>query len=132
VTPQNPSVENTNQAPNRRFSNPTKVYKRRSPHNSLVVKSLFGQRLPLSPMALQPWITNAFKPLGMSEIHGCPHAMHDKFDKWLPKFHGNNFISAKEHIDTFYACFQNHPLNNDDEDVVTKLLVASLVENARK
>ena len=29
-------------------------------------------------------------------------------------------------------CFQNHPLNNDDEDVVMKLFVASLVEDARK
>jgi hypothetical protein len=56
------------------------------PHNSLVVKSLFGGRLPLSPMAQQPWVTNAFKPLDMSTIQGYPHAMPQKFDKWLPKF----------------------------------------------
>jgi hypothetical protein len=65
---ENPSVENTNPRPNRRFANPTKVYKRRPPHNSHVVKSLFGQRLPLSPMDLQPWVSNAFKPLDMSGI----------------------------------------------------------------
>jgi predicted NACHT family NTPase len=58
--------------------------------------------------------------------------MSEKFDKWLPKFPANNVNSIEEHIDTFYVCFQNHPLNNDDEDVVMKLFVASLVENERK
>jgi hypothetical protein len=115
VIPQNPSVENTNQSPDRKSVNPTKICKRRPLHNSPVVKSLFGQRIILSPMDLQPWITNAFK-----------------FDKWLPKLPGNNVISAKEHIDTFYAFFQNHLLNNDDDDVVMKLFVASLVENEIK
>jgi hypothetical protein len=83
-------------------------------------------------MALQPWVTNAFNPLDMFGIQGYPHAMPDKFDKWFPKFPGNNVIIVEEHIDTFYACFQNHLLNNDDEDVVMKLFAVSLVENARK
>jgi hypothetical protein len=68
----------------------------------------------------------------MSAIQGYPHAMPQKFDKWLPKFPGNNVITVEEHVDAFYMCFQNHPLNNDDEDVVMKLFVASLVEDARK
>jgi hypothetical protein len=58
--------------------------------------------------------------------------MPNKFDKWFPKFPTSNVITAKEHINTFYACFQNHPLNNDDEDVDMKLFVSSLVENERK
>jgi len=53
--------------------------------------------------------------------------MPQKFDKQLPKFCSNNVVTAEEHIDSFYACFQNHPLNNDDE-----LFAASLVEDARK
>jgi hypothetical protein len=83
-------------------------------------------------MAQRPWVTNAFKPLDMFAIQGYPHTMPQKFDKWLPKFSGNNVITVEEHIDNFYACFQIHPLNNDDEDVVMKLFVASLVEDARK
>jgi hypothetical protein len=78
-------------------------------------------------MDLHPWVTDAFKPLDMFGIHGYPCAMPDKFDKWLPKFPGNNFMSIEEHMDTFCACFKNHPLNNDDEDVFMKLFVASLV-----
>jgi hypothetical protein len=53
----------------------------------------------------------------MSRIRGYPHDMPEKFDKLLPKFPGNNVITIEEHVNTFYACFQNHPLNNDDEDV---------------
>jgi len=41
-------------------------------------------------MALQPWVTNTFKPLDMFGIQGYPHAIPDKFDKWLPKFPSNN------------------------------------------
>jgi hypothetical protein len=83
-------------------------------------------------MAQRPWVTNAFKPLDMFAIQGYPHTMPQKFDKWLPKFSGNNVIIVEDHIYNFYACFQIQPLNNDDEDVVMKLFVASLVEDARK
>jgi hypothetical protein len=83
-------------------------------------------------MAQRPWVTNAFKPLDMSRIPGYPHAMPQKFDKWLPKFSGNNVITIEEHLDNFWASFQNNPLNNDDEDIVMKLFVASFVEDARK
>ena len=68
----------------------------------------------------------------MFSIQGYPHTMPKKFDKWLPKLFRNNIITIEEHIDKFYACFQIQPLNNDDEDVVMKLFVASLVEDARK
>jgi hypothetical protein len=54
----------------------------------------------------------------MSGIQGYPNAMPVKFDKWLPKFPSNNVITAKDHIYTFYACFQNNSLNNGDEYVV--------------
>jgi hypothetical protein len=76
--------------------------------------------------------TSTFKPLNMSEIWGYRHDMPEKFDKWLPKFPSNNVIVVENHVDTFYTCFQNHPLSNDDEEVVMKLFATSLVENARK
>jgi hypothetical protein len=82
------------------------VYNKRPPRNSLVVKSLINQRLPLSLMDLQPWVTHDFKPLDMFGIQGYPHVMPNKSDKWLPKFPGNNVISVEEHIDSFYAFFK--------------------------
>jgi hypothetical protein len=109
ATPLNSSVESTNQGPNRRFSNPTKAYRRKLPHNSPIVKSLFGGRLPLSPMAQKPWVANVFKPLDMSAILGYPHAMPQKFEKWLPKFSGNDVTTVEEHLDNFWGCFQTHP-----------------------
>jgi hypothetical protein len=65
----------------------------------------------------------------MLAIQGYPHVMPRKFDKWFPKFPRNNFITVEEHMHTFYMCFQNYPLNNDDEDVVMKLFFASLCED---
>jgi mitochondrial fission protein ELM1 len=56
-------VESTNQMTNRRFANLPKAYRRNPPHNSPIVKSLFGGRLPLSPMAQNPWAVNVFNPL---------------------------------------------------------------------
>jgi hypothetical protein len=63
---------------------------------------------------------------------GYPHDVHERFHKWLPKFPVNNVIYVEDHVDTFYACFQNHLINNDDEDVIMKLFSSYLVENARK
>jgi len=68
----------------------------------------------------------------MSAILGYPRDRPQKFKKWLPKFSGNNVITAGEHLDNFWGCFQNHPLNNDDEDIVMRLFAASIVEDARK
>jgi hypothetical protein len=132
VTPLNQNVENTNQEHKRRFSNPSKPYKTRHPHYSLLVKSLFGGRLLLSPMAPPPWDTNIFNPLYMTGIQGYPHAMPNKFDKRLPKFSSNNVTSTEKLVDAFYTCFQNHPLKIDDEDMLMKLYVASLVEDVRR
>jgi hypothetical protein len=43
--------------------------------------------------------------------------MPQKFEKWLPKFSGNDVITVDEHLDNFGACFQTHPLNNVDESL---------------
>jgi hypothetical protein len=78
----------------RRYTNPPKTYKRRLPHNSPVVKSLFGGNLPLSTMAQKQWVSNIFKPLDMSAIPGYPRQMPPKFEKWLPKFSGNDVTTV--------------------------------------
>ena len=102
-TPLSSSVESTNQSSKRRFSNPAKAYRRKPPHSSLVVKSLFKGRIPLSPMAQKPCEVNVFKPLDMSGIPYYPLKMLQNFEKWLLKF---------------WACFQTHSINDEDGDKV--------------
>jgi hypothetical protein len=133
VTPQqeNPRVGSSNQRPFRRYIDPPKVYKRRVPPNSPVIRTLFNNPPRVTPMALQPWVTNAYKALDMFGIQGYPHNMPDRFDKWLPKFSGNNVITIEEHLSSFYDAFEHHPIPNEHEDVVMKLFSISLEENAR-
>jgi hypothetical protein len=50
----------------------------------------------------------------------------------LPKFSGNDVTIAEEHLDNLWACFQNHTINDDVEDVVMKLFSATFVEDARR
>jgi hypothetical protein len=83
-------------------------------------------------MAQKPWTTKAFKPLDMSAIPGYPHNMPPKFEKWLPKFSGNDVTTIEEHLDNFWACFQLHPIPDEEEDVVLRLFSATFVEDARK
>jgi hypothetical protein len=132
ATPQSSRVESINQNPNRRFSNPPKTYKRKLPHNSPVVKSLSDGMIPLSPMAQKPWVSNVFKPLDMSAITGYPRNMPQKFEKWLPKFFGNDVTIVEEHLDNFWACFQTHTISDDAKDVVMKLFYATFVDDARR
>jgi hypothetical protein len=51
-------------------------------------------------MDTKPWITNVFNPLDMFAIQiNYPNKMPDKFDKWIPKFSGNNVLyTIKENI----------------------------------
>jgi hypothetical protein len=57
--------------------------------------------------------------------------MPDKYDKWLPKFLGNNVITAEEHIAYFYSKVGDHKIPRDHEDVVMKLFEMSLDEEAK-
>jgi len=76
-------------------------------------------------MAQKPWVANVFKPLDMSAIPSYPRAMPQKFKKWLRRFYGNDVTTAEEHLDNFWGCFQTHPLNNEDEDIVMRLFSAT-------
>jgi hypothetical protein len=82
-------------------------------------------------MATQPWVTNSYKALDMSRIQGYPHNLPNKFDKWLPKFSGNNVIIVEDHITHFYNSLGVHGVPNEHEDVAMKLFSISLEENAR-
>jgi hypothetical protein len=82
-------------------------------------------------METQPWVTNVYKPLDMSIIQGYPQNMPDKYNKWLPKFLGNNIIIAKEHISNFYYSLGEHEVPTENEDVVMKLFSFSLEENSK-
>jgi hypothetical protein len=53
-------------------------------------------------MALQPWVSNIFKPLDMTGIQGYPHDLPKDVDRWLPKFSNNNDTSTEDHLSLFY------------------------------
>jgi hypothetical protein len=78
------------------------------------------------------WSSNLFKPLDMSAIPGYPRQMPPKYEKWLPKFTGTDAISAEEHMSSFWAFFQLHPIADDAEDLVMKLFSATLYDAARR
>jgi hypothetical protein len=78
------------------------------------------------------WSSNLFKPLDMSAIPGYPRQMPPKYEKWLPKFTGTDVIGAEEHMSSFWAFFQLHPIADDAEDLVMKLFSATLYDAARR
>ena len=52
-------------------------------------------------------------------------------EKWLHEFTCTDAISAKEHVNNFWAFFQLHPISDDAEDLVIKLFSATLYDVAR-
>ena len=67
----------------------------------------------------------------MSIIQGYPHNMHEKSNKWLPKFFGNYVITIEQQMSLFYGFFRLHPVPNEYEDGVMKLFSISLEGEAR-
>jgi hypothetical protein len=49
----------------------------------------------------------------------------------LPKFTGNDVISAEDHMSNFWAFFQLHHISDDAEDLAMKLFSATLLDGAR-
>jgi hypothetical protein len=78
------------------------------------------------------WSSTLFRPLDMSAIPGYPRQMPPKYEKWLPKFTGTDATSAEEHMSSFWAFFQLHPIADDAEDLVMKLFSATLYDAARR
>ena len=78
------------------------------------------------------WDPGNFKPLDMSKIPSYPRKMPSRFEKWLPRFTGNDGVIAKYHMDSFWDLFQLHPISDDVEYLEMNLLCATLHGNARK
>jgi hypothetical protein len=57
--------------------------------------------------------------------------MPSRYEKWLPKFTGNDVVSFEDHMSNFWAFFQLHPINDDVEDLAMKLFSPTLHDGAR-
>ena len=80
---------------------------------------MFGGNLPFNTMSnagtqtvnpkqannQKQWSSKLFKPLDMKYIPGYPRQMPPKYEKWLPKFTGNDVVSAQDHMSNFWAFF---------------------------
>jgi hypothetical protein len=86
----------------------------------------------IKPTMASQWDPSNFKPLDMSEILGYPRQMPLRYEKWLPRFTGNDVVRAEDHMNNFWAFFQLHPISDDVEDLAMKLFSATLHGNARK
>jgi hypothetical protein len=51
------------------------------------------------------WASKLFNPLYMTDIPGCPRKIPPRYEKWLPKFIGNDVVSVEDHMSNFYAFF---------------------------
>jgi hypothetical protein len=76
------------------------------------------------------WSSNIFKPLDMTVILGYPRKMPPKYEKWLPKFTGNDVVSVEDHMSNFWAFFQLYPISDDAEYLAMKLFYATLHDDA--
>jgi len=47
------------------------------------------------------WSSKLFKSLDMTKIPRYPHKMPHKYEKWLPKFVGNDVVSDEDHMSNF-------------------------------
>jgi hypothetical protein len=64
----------------------------------------------------------------MANIQGNPNKMPTKVNKWLPKFRGNNVITAEDHIYVIIWDMDNAGI--DHEYVTMRLFSSSLTEEA--
>jgi hypothetical protein len=55
-----------------------------------------------------------------------------KHEKWLPRFTSSDGERPDYHMSNFWALFQLHPINDNAEDLVMKILSATLYGNARR
>jgi hypothetical protein len=55
--------------------------------------------------------------------------MPSRYDKWLPKFTGNDVVGVDDHMSNLYALFQLHPVNDDAEYLTITLFSATLYDD---
>jgi hypothetical protein len=68
----------------------------------------------------------------MSKIPGYPRKMPLSYKKWLPRFFGLDGESPDYHMRRFWEFFQYYLVRDEAEDLVMKLLSASLHGEAKK
>jgi hypothetical protein len=68
----------------------------------------------------------------MYVILGYPQQMPPKYEKWILMLPGNDVTTIEEHISKFWDLFQLNPISDDVEDLVMKLLSATLTNVARR
>jgi hypothetical protein len=78
-----------------------------------------------------PGVSNVYKALDISRIQGSLHDMPKKYNKWLPKFAGNNVIIVEDHLAKFYDAASEANDPQDHGDVVMKPFSLSLEEDAK-
>jgi hypothetical protein len=76
------------------------------------------------------WEKYLYNPLNMVSIIGYPNTMPKEINKWLPKFSGNNVITAEQHLHAIGRDMENEGVEH--EDVAMKLLATSLTEDAQR
>jgi hypothetical protein len=67
----------------------------------------------------------------MRNIPRYPRKMPPKYEKWLPKFTGNDVVNTEDHMRNFHAFFQLHPINDDAKELAMKLFFSTLHDGAR-
>jgi hypothetical protein len=68
----------------------------------------------------------------MTNIPGYPGQIPSRYEKWLPKFTGNNVVSIEDHTRDLWAFFQPHPISDDVEYLTMELFSATLYDGARR
>ena len=55
-----------------------------------------------------------------------------RYEKWLPRFTGNDGVRVEDHMDIFWAFFQLPPISDDVEYLAMKFFSATLHVDAKK
>jgi hypothetical protein len=72
------------------------------------------------------------KSLDMTGILGYPRKMPPRYEKWLPKFTGNDVVGVEDHMSNFWVFFQLRPISDGVEDLAMKLFFATHYDGTRR
>jgi len=75
--------------------------------------------------------SNKFLSLDMTGVQDFPHVLPDVVNTWLPKFFGNNGVSSKENLNSFYSFLGLFNVNYEHQDAMMRLVYYSLVKDVR-
>jgi len=61
-----------------------------------------------------------------------PRLIHPKYEKWFPKFPGNDVTTTKENMSNLWAYFQLNHVSDNAKYLVMKLFSATSTDVARR